>query len=630
MSGMFHGEGLEGSFNYEERKERRSEVENSEDERRRTRIGSLKKKALNASTRFTHSLRKRGSRVDFRVPPLSIEDVRDADEERAVYSFRQQLIAKKLLPNKHDDYHTLLRFLKARKFDFERATQMWAEMLQWRKEFGTDTIMEDFEFDELEDVVHYYPQGYHGVDKEGRPVYIERLGKAEPNKLMNITTIERYLKYHVQEFERALNEKFPACSIASKRHIGSSTTILDVQGVGLKNFGKTARDLLLNMQKIDGDYYPETLHQLFIVNAGHGFKLLWNTVKGFLDPKTTSKIHVLGTKYQSRLLEAIDSSQLPDFLGGSCACYHEGGCLRSNKGPWNDPVIMKLVQGVDAAFLGESGYVIDGEKRGHSCARLYLSKARFLTLKPFDLGRSCDTSAAESVSDADDLYSPEPSIAEYAPLSPIHKEVGAADFTPHDDHFVMVDKDVDIGRRGSRFSVRTTEELKDPDLASSTAALHSLGYPVADRHSNIGKDAGEGKLRSFARALVSFLVKMLSFLRILRSRQDRRLENVHPSDALDLTYNNNSTMETINENCITSYVERLQKLELIMNELSNKPAEIPQEKEHMILDSIDRIKCVEYDLHKTNKVLQAAVMKQTEIEATLEALEDSNIRGKFC
>ncbi|RWW69391.1 hypothetical protein BHE74_00023005, partial [Ensete ventricosum] len=106
---VFHGEGLEGSFNYEERKERRSEVENSEDERRRTRIGSLKKKALNASTRFTHSLRKRGSRVDFRVLPLSIEDVRDAEEERAVYSFRQQLIAKKLLPNKHDDYHTLLR-----------------------------------------------------------------------------------------------------------------------------------------------------------------------------------------------------------------------------------------------------------------------------------------------------------------------------------------------------------------------------------------------------------------------------------------------------------------------------------------------------------------------------------------
>ncbi|RWW00558.1 hypothetical protein GW17_00036475 [Ensete ventricosum] len=154
---------------------------------------------------------------------------------------------------------------------------MWAEMLQWRKEFGTDTILEDFEFEELEEVLCYYPQGYHGVDKEGRPVYIERLGKAEPNKLMHVTTVERYLKYHVQEFERALNEKFPACSIAAKKHIGSSTTILDVQGVGLKNFSKTARDLLLNMQKIDGDYYPEV------------------------------RLTVLGTKYQSRLLEAIDS-----------------------------------------------------------------------------------------------------------------------------------------------------------------------------------------------------------------------------------------------------------------------------------------------------------------------------------
>ncbi|KAG6785751.1 hypothetical protein POTOM_007335 [Populus tomentosa] len=415
---------LEGFSSNEEKRERKSDFENSEEERM-TRIGSLKRKAMKASSKFRRSLTKSkkkgtGGCGGGEGVSASIEDVRDVEELRVVDSFKQLLMADDLLPARHDDYHMLLRFLKARKFDVEKAKQMWANMLQWRKDFGTDTILEDFEFSELKEVLKYYPQGYHGVDKDGRPVYIERLGKVDSRKLMEVTTLERYLRYHVQEFEKTFAIKFPACSIAAKRHIDSSTTILDVQGLGLKNFTKSARELIIQLQKIDGDNYPEvsvllqelkqkiaqTLCRMFVINAGPGFKLLWKTVKSFLDPHTASKIYVLGNKYQSKLLEIIGSSELPEFLGGSCTCTDQGGCMRSDKGPWKDPNILKI--------------------------------------------KTSDTSTAESGSEVEDVGSPKPTGSYLMPsLVPVSEEArvagktSAAILPEYDGYIPMIDKTVD-------------------------------------------------------------------------------------------------------------------------------------------------------------------------------------------
>ncbi|CAA7407866.1 unnamed protein product [Spirodela intermedia] len=618
-----HAAVQEGFASHDERREWRSDIENSEDERKTTKIASLRKKALNASCKFTHSLKKRGRRKsDCRAPLVSIEDVRDAEEERAVYVFRQELIARNLLPEKHDNYHTMLRFLKARKFDHEKTILMWADMLQWRKEFGTDTILEDFEFEELREVLQHYPQGYHGIDKEGRPVYIERLGKVEPNKLMHITSIERYIKYHVQEFERALREKFPACSIAVKRQISSTTTILDVHGVGLKNFSKSARDLLLSMQKIDGDYYPETLHQMFIVNAGHGFKLLWNTVKGFLDPKTTSKIHVLGTRFQSRLLEAIDASQLPDFLGGTCTCSGKGGCLRSNKGPWNDPETMKLVYDAQATFVREVRRLSNGEQIID-----YVTRLRPLKLIDLSQGRISDTSTAESGSDIEDPCSPVlPKASEFRRLAPVHEEVRPINPSVYfscDDHFLVVDKAVDCGR--AKLEPTGEQRSYNRNLRPSLA-VHAVSSPVVNQ-CDIKDEGQQRSLQCIARVVVIFVVKMLSFFQVLACRLERRLANVHPSDKL--VQSSASVGDQTNESAedyVGPCLQKIQKLELMLAEISCRPAEIPAEKQHMLEESWDRIKSIEFDLKKTKKVLHATIMKQLEIAESLKSARDSKTK----
>lgn len=92
-------------------------------------------------------------------------------------------------------------------------------------------MIQEFKFEEYSEVKKYYPHGYHGVDRYGRPVYIERIGMVDLNSLLQVTGIDRFAKYHVSEQEKTLNLRYPACSIAAKGHIASTTSILDVNGV---------------------------------------------------------------------------------------------------------------------------------------------------------------------------------------------------------------------------------------------------------------------------------------------------------------------------------------------------------------------------------------------------------------
>lgn len=248
--------------------------------------------------------------------------------------FRQAVTAMGCTNPPYDDAY-LLRFCRARKFDLQKILLMWNNFVNWRKENNIDNI-ETYVFHELEQVKKHYPHGYFRVDRKGRPIYIERIGKLNLKELFKVTTQERLIKYYTQSYERLLKQIFPSCTAAAGLPCNQTVTILDLKGGSMGMVSKQVYDFIQLASKIGQDYYPEILGQMFIINAPMLFTGIWTVIKGWLDEKTRNKIKILGSKYEKDLFEVVDPENLPDFLGGKIPASEYGENLDNEQGPWLD------------------------------------------------------------------------------------------------------------------------------------------------------------------------------------------------------------------------------------------------------------------------------------------------------
>lgn len=314
---------------------------------------------------------------------------------------------------------------------------------------------------------------------------------------------------------------------------------------------------------------------MYIVNAGNGFSIIWNTVKGFLDPKTSSKIHVLKNKDRSHLLEIIDPSELPDFLGGNCSCANEGGCIRFNKGPWNDPEIMKLVRLRDAAYK----------------------------IKEIELPENGE-------------------VAKLFTLPHVNTEISSPDGGQ-------------VRERASHFEHDTSAQLSHQVEAVGAGRIVQSDS-TNQLSSNLTEERGLKKsLKKVASSLARFIIQLLASLCFM-FRIFGRLVNKQPENQLRPPVLDSPPLPPPpppptqllqrGESLHPCWL-RLQNLESMVTVLFDKPTDIPQEKEDILRDSLDRIKCIEQDLQKTKKALLLTASKQIELAESFESLKESASTG---
>ncbi|XP_066944134.1 SEC14-like protein 1 isoform X6 [Macrobrachium rosenbergii] len=222
----------------------------------------------------------------------------------------------------------LLRFLRARDFNIEKAREMLSHSLIWRKKNQIDKLMAEYE--EPQVVKDYFPGGWHHQDKEGRPLYLLRLGQMDVKGLVKSIGEEGLLKHTLHICEEGLRLTEEATS-SQGRPITTWTLLVDLEGLNMRHLWRPGIRTLLKIIEIVEANYPETMSCVLIIRAPRVFPILWTLVSTFIDDNTRSKfLFYGGNDYQGTggLIDFMPKENIPDFLGGECkSIVHEGGLV---------------------------------------------------------------------------------------------------------------------------------------------------------------------------------------------------------------------------------------------------------------------------------------------------------------
>ncbi|XP_014244140.1 SEC14-like protein 1 [Cimex lectularius] len=238
----------------------------------------------------------------------------------------------------------LLRFLRARDFNVDKARHLLSESLSWRKKHGVDKVLSEYVTPQI--VKDYFPGGWHHHDKDGRPVYLLRLGQMDVKGLLKTIGEDGLLKLtlHVCEEGLRLTEE---ATLSWGKPISTWCLLVDLEGLNMRHLWRPGIKALLHIIEIVEANYPETLGRVLIIRAPRVFPIMWALVSTFIDDITRTKFLLYGgNDYQEPggLVDYIPEEYIPDFLGGPCKT---------------------VVQ--DVSLIPKSMYLTEGElcKEGH-------------------------------------------------------------------------------------------------------------------------------------------------------------------------------------------------------------------------------------------------------------------------
>ncbi|KAM0790091.1 hypothetical protein ACM66B_005419 [Microbotryomycetes sp. NB124-2] len=245
----------------------------------------------------------------------TLEQFKDKLEEAGLY----KRDASRGRPS-HDDA-TLVRFLRARKFEIQGALQQFKETEHWRQSKQLDKLYDEFPVNEFCDSQEVYTQWTGRRAKSGQPLYVYKIGALTKERVNRYSSDSSRLEPRMMcLLEALLASTLPLCNACARPKmetpVDSTVSIIDVTGVSMARFWQ----LRAHMQRASvmaTAHYPETLGNLYIVGAPGFFSVIWGWIKNWFDAHTVSKLTIVpANQVLSTLSSVIDIENIPIAYGG--------------------------------------------------------------------------------------------------------------------------------------------------------------------------------------------------------------------------------------------------------------------------------------------------------------------------
>lgn len=233
----------------------------------------------------------------------------------ALKNFRHQINDLKLDWFSGHNY-SLMRWLRARELNVDKAENMLRQSLEWRKVRNIDSILSTTlpAF-----MLEQFPFQVLGFDKSGYMVGLVPYGKWDFRTLVeagNKQYLVNYVNYIIELAYKLCRNRSSSDKVACKLII-----ILDLEGFSIRQvLHKQTIEFLLGILQDLENNHPEALECGILVNCPKIWEVLWAIAKPLMTARTLSKVMIEGSKsalWRQKILDVVPHNIVPSQYGGS-------------------------------------------------------------------------------------------------------------------------------------------------------------------------------------------------------------------------------------------------------------------------------------------------------------------------